>query len=61
MAKINRSTSDHVDEHIRNGGVRPAGGRGGGNVRRCYRCSDPGHIIRDCPVPGPSTRNNVRR
>ncbi|KAI3801302.1 hypothetical protein L1987_29406 [Smallanthus sonchifolius] len=43
------------------GGVRAGGGRGGGPVRCCYRCGDPSHFVRDCPVPGPSMRIPARK
>ncbi|KAJ8381244.1 hypothetical protein SKAU_G00020220 [Synaphobranchus kaupii] len=32
---------------------RPAGRQG-----RCYRCDEPGHIARDCPVPAPKPRKH---
>ncbi|KAL8236679.1 hypothetical protein R6Q59_017760 [Mikania micrantha] len=47
--------ASYVDVTRDGGGVRAGGGRGGGrsdHVRRCYRCNDPGHFIRDCPFPG---------
>ncbi|KAK9055518.1 hypothetical protein SSX86_026602 [Deinandra increscens subsp. villosa] len=68
-----RSSSDHLNEQPHNhdfvkktsyvdvsrgGGTARAGG---GHVRCCYRCGDPGHIIRQCPFPGSTPRFTARR
>jgi len=28
---------------------------------QCYRCGEPGHIVRDCPHPGPAPTNSYQR
>ncbi|KAJ0582601.1 putative transcription factor interactor and regulator CCHC(Zn) family [Helianthus annuus] len=59
-----RSTSDHVNElpHNHDSVKKPtyaAFNRGGGGRRGCcFRCGEPGHFIRECPVPAPSSRTN---